>query len=83
MAEAALRRGARVILISGPTEIDPPRQVELVRVETAAQMRRAVIDACRPYERLKDFPMVARASPELRRKVAEKFADVLGKIGVT
>jgi len=44
LAEAALRRGARVILISGPTEIDPPRQVELVRVETAAQMRRAVIE---------------------------------------
>ena len=42
---------------------------------------RAVIDACRPFERLKDFPIVARASPELRRKVAEKFAGILGKIG--
>ncbi len=42
---------------------------------------RAVIDACRPFERLKDFPKVARASPELRKQVAAKFADVLGKIG--
>ena len=27
------------------------------------------------------FPMVARASPELTRKVKEKFADILGRIG--
>jgi hypothetical protein len=42
---------------------------------------RAIIDACRPFERLADFPMVARASPELRQKVKDKFADLLGKIG--
>ena len=42
---------------------------------------RAIIDACRPFERLKDFPMVARASPELVQQVKEKFADILGKIG--
>ena len=42
---------------------------------------RAIIDACRPFERLKDFPMVARASPELTRKVKEKFDDILSKIG--
>jgi hypothetical protein len=42
---------------------------------------RAIIDACRPFERLKDFPMVARASPELTHKVKEKFADILTKIG--
>jgi len=47
----------------------------------AGEYRRAVIDACRPFERLKDFPKVARASPELRKQVAEKFADVLKKIG--
>src|SRR5262249_42117608 len=38
---------------------------------------RAVIDACRPYERLNDFPPVARASPELVRQVEAKFAEVL------
>jgi hypothetical protein len=42
---------------------------------------RAIIDACRPFERLADFPRVARTSPELRRKVQEKFADLLAKIG--
>ena len=41
---------------------------------------RAIIDACRPFERLKDFPMVARATPELRQRVAAKFKDVLSRI---
>ena len=34
---------------------------------------RAVIDACRPYEWMKDFPEVAETSPELRKAVLEKF----------
>jgi 4-hydroxy-3-polyprenylbenzoate decarboxylase len=39
-----------------------------------------VIDACRPFEMLKDFPPVARASPELRRKVEAKFRELLSKL---
>ena len=38
---------------------------------------RAVIDACRPFEMLSSFPVVARATPELRRKIEEKFKDIL------
>ena len=38
---------------------------------------RAIIDACRPYDRLKTFPKVARATPELLARVREKFGDVL------
>jgi 4-hydroxy-3-polyprenylbenzoate decarboxylase len=34
---------------------------------------RAVIDACRPYEWMKDFPEVAETSAELRKTVLEKF----------
>jgi phosphopantothenoylcysteine decarboxylase / phosphopantothenate---cysteine ligase len=44
LAEAALRRGAKVVLITGPTAIQTPANVEVVRVETAAQMRRAALD---------------------------------------
>jgi phosphopantothenoylcysteine decarboxylase/phosphopantothenate--cysteine ligase len=43
LAEAAARRGARVILISGPTAIKPPEAAELLWVESAAQMRDAVL----------------------------------------
>jgi hypothetical protein len=41
---------------------------------------RGLIDACRPFERLKDFPPVAGATAELKARVAAKFADVLSKI---
>ena len=43
LAEAAARRGASVCLVSGPSPLPPPYGVELVRVETAAQMREAVM----------------------------------------
>lgn len=43
LAEAALRRGARVLLVSGPTSLTPPGAAELTRVESAGQMRDAVL----------------------------------------
>lgn len=43
LAEAAMRRGAKVILVAGPTVLNPPAAVEVVHVETAAQMREAVL----------------------------------------
>ncbi len=39
LAEAAARRGAKVVIISGPVALEPPADVEIVRVETAEQMR--------------------------------------------
>lgn len=42
LAEAAWRRGADVLLIAGPTLLAPPPGPELVRIETAADMERAV-----------------------------------------
>ncbi|HWG39216.1 MAG TPA: bifunctional phosphopantothenoylcysteine decarboxylase/phosphopantothenate--cysteine ligase CoaBC, partial [Candidatus Acidoferrales bacterium] len=43
LAEAALRRGAKVILISGPTGLKPPSAAEVIQVQTAAEMRDAVL----------------------------------------
>src|SRR5450432_3715732 len=43
LAEMALRRGARVLLVSGPVAIAPPAGVEVTRVETAAEMREAAL----------------------------------------
>jgi phosphopantothenoylcysteine decarboxylase/phosphopantothenate--cysteine ligase len=43
VAEAALRRGARVLLVSGPTALTPPAAAEVTRVESAEQMRDAVM----------------------------------------
>ncbi len=43
IAEAALRRGARVILISGPTALPSPGNAERVAVKTAEEMKEAVL----------------------------------------
>jgi phosphopantothenoylcysteine decarboxylase/phosphopantothenate--cysteine ligase len=43
LAEAAESRGARVILISGPSALYPPANCELLRVTTAEEMRTAVL----------------------------------------
>ncbi|HZQ69048.1 MAG TPA: bifunctional phosphopantothenoylcysteine decarboxylase/phosphopantothenate--cysteine ligase CoaBC [Terriglobales bacterium] len=43
LAEAALRRGARVLLVSGPTALIPPGAAEVTRVDSAEEMRQAVL----------------------------------------
>jgi phosphopantothenoylcysteine decarboxylase / phosphopantothenate---cysteine ligase len=43
LAEAALRRGARVLLVSGPTALAPPPGATVTWVESAAQMLEAVL----------------------------------------
>jgi len=44
LAEAAAARGARVILVSGPVHLAPPRGVEVVNVRTALEMRDRVME---------------------------------------
>jgi len=43
LAEAALRRCARVLLVSGPTALKPPLAAEVTQVESAGQMLEAVL----------------------------------------
>jgi phosphopantothenoylcysteine decarboxylase / phosphopantothenate---cysteine ligase len=43
LAAEARRRGARVVLISGPTALRPPRGARVVRVVSAADMERAAL----------------------------------------
>jgi phosphopantothenoylcysteine decarboxylase/phosphopantothenate--cysteine ligase len=42
LASVAARRGAEVVLVSGPTQLEDPPHVRTVRVENAEQMARAV-----------------------------------------
>ena len=44
LATAAARRGANVILISGPTRLDPPQGVQFISVRNTEQMHRAVLE---------------------------------------
>jgi phosphopantothenoylcysteine decarboxylase / phosphopantothenate---cysteine ligase len=43
LAEEAAQRGANVVLISGPTSVLPPLNVQLVRIQTAEEMKHAVL----------------------------------------
>jgi phosphopantothenoylcysteine decarboxylase/phosphopantothenate--cysteine ligase len=43
LAEAARDRGARVTLLSGPTELPPPAGVRLLRFETAADLQALLV----------------------------------------
>jgi phosphopantothenoylcysteine decarboxylase / phosphopantothenate---cysteine ligase len=43
LAEIALRRGARVLLVSGPTSLTPPGAAEITRVQSAEEMLDAVV----------------------------------------
>jgi phosphopantothenoylcysteine decarboxylase/phosphopantothenate--cysteine ligase len=43
LARAARRRGAEVILVTGPTGLPMPRQVQCISVRSAAQMQEAVL----------------------------------------
>src|SRR6266851_1939980 len=73
------------------TRCDPASDIEFFRRawstpldplldKASSTNSRAIIDACRPFERLTDFPTVARASPELVAKVRKKFAGILAKL---
>ena len=57
LAAAARSRGANVVLVSGPVDLQPPAGVEVIRVTTAAEMRDAVV----PRARQADVVIMAAA----------------------
>ncbi len=92
LAEAALRRGAKVVLVSGPTALQPPSAAETIFVETAQQMRTAVLDR---WERadviimaaaVADYHVKNISSQKIKRNGAmevqlEPNADILADLG--
>jgi phosphopantothenoylcysteine decarboxylase/phosphopantothenate--cysteine ligase len=56
LAEAARSRGAKVILVSGPTALHAPPHCELVKITTADEMRNAVL------ERMTEATLVIKAA---------------------
>jgi phosphopantothenoylcysteine decarboxylase/phosphopantothenate--cysteine ligase len=48
LAEASLRRGARVVVVSGPTSLEPPAGSQVERVRTAEEMAQAVLRYLEP-----------------------------------
>jgi len=92
LAEAALRRGAKVILISGPTALTPPSSAEVVQVQTAQQMRDAVLahldlaTIVIKAAAVADFTVRVAAGEKIKRKgpmalELEPTVDILAEVG--
>jgi len=93
VARVAARRGARVVLVSGPTVLPDPEGAKVVRVETAEEMARAVeaeaagMDAFVAAAAVSDYrPRVT--SPQKIRKgqgeetlVLARTLDILAELG--
>jgi phosphopantothenoylcysteine decarboxylase/phosphopantothenate--cysteine ligase len=75
IAEAAIRRGARVTLVSGPTAINPPAVAEFVPVETTAQMRDAVL------VRFPDATVVIKAAAVADYRPRQTAAEKIKRAG--
>jgi phosphopantothenoylcysteine decarboxylase / phosphopantothenate---cysteine ligase len=91
IAEAALRRGARVLLVSGPATIMPPGMAELTRVETAEEMHAAVLKLLPESTvviktaAVADYRPKASAGQKIKRKgpmtlELEPTADILAEL---
>ena len=93
LAEEALARGARVILVAGPTAIEPPARAEVIRVETAEEMRQAVLarlsgaDIVIKAAAVADFRPARREPQKLKKSAAppsldlEQTPDILAEVG--
>lgn len=91
LAEAALRRGARVLLVSGPTALNPPGAAEVTGVESAEQMRQAVLKLLPEASiviktaAVSDYRPKAQADQKIKRAgpmslELEPTADILAEI---
>lgn len=75
LAEAAAARGANVVVVSGPAEIPPPADVEVVSVQTAKEMLSAVTS------RLRDADVIICAAAVADFAPAEQSEKKLKKTG--
>jgi len=75
LAAAALKVGAQVTLVSGPVMLSAPADVDLVSVETAAQMHAAVIAKAAEHDIYIGAAAVADYSPTMENEKIKKQAD--------
>jgi phosphopantothenoylcysteine decarboxylase / phosphopantothenate---cysteine ligase len=93
LASEAARRGARVTLVAGPTSVEPPAVGDVIRVRSAAEMHRAVLDKADAADVVIMAAAVADYTPETRAGqkisktdqsmtiVLKRTPDILGDLG--
>ena len=71
------------------TRSNPERDIDIIRNTYSSPLdpiypkqakiffgSRAIIDACRPYDWIRDFPRVVQSSPEQKQKVINKWREI-------
>jgi phosphopantothenoylcysteine decarboxylase/phosphopantothenate--cysteine ligase len=93
LAAEALRRGAAVTLISGPTQVTPPPSATLVKVRSAAEMHAAVMeradaqDAIVMAAAVADYTPAVPATEKVKKNdgpltiTLNRTKDILGELG--
>ena len=94
LAEVAKRRGAKVILVSGPTFLQDIEGIKTIRVNTAAEMREQVlsnfdqVDVFISAAAVSDFRPVNQFKGKIKKEEADvislelrKNADILKEVG--
>lgn len=93
LAEAAARRGAEVVLVSGPTWLEPPPGVAFIPVETAGEMMEAVLTRAAEVQvvikaaAVADFAPVRIGEGKIKKDRAElmlelrRNPDILAELG--
>ena len=95
IAEEAARRGAAVTLVSGPTWLEDPERVDVIRIRTAAEMRDAVVsrfaeaDVVVKAAAVADFRPKNAAGSKIKKDEGlpvielERTDDILAELGRT
>ena len=93
VAAEALRRGAAVTLVTGPTHLTPPHGAEVVRVRSAAEMHAAVMarapgrDVVIMSAAVADYTPAESSSQKVKKSdgpltiVLTRTKDILGDLG--
>jgi phosphopantothenoylcysteine decarboxylase/phosphopantothenate--cysteine ligase len=93
LARSAWRRGADVTLVTGPTHLDPPQGIQMIKVKTAEEMREAVLNNYRDRDvvikaaAVSDYRPLRRAQEKEKRKKGPiklemvPTTDILAELG--
>jgi len=93
LAAEAVRRGAEVTLVAGPTTVNPPAVAALVRVRSAAEMHDAVMRVAAGMDlvvmsaAVADYTPASRAAGKMAKQEApltltlERTRDILADLG--
>jgi phosphopantothenoylcysteine decarboxylase/phosphopantothenate--cysteine ligase len=93
LAAVARQRGARVILVTGPTHLEAPPGVQCIRIQTALEMRQTVldhfakVDAVIKTAAVADFRPALTSDQKMKKEAAElnipleRNPDILAELG--